>query len=134
LDQRKARGQATILLAMHSFTPVYAGIARPWHIGTLYEHDRRLSHLLLTELRREPPLVVGANQPHAVREGSDFTIPVHGAARGLRPSGIETRQDLITEEAGQREGAELLARIFRVLERPLMDVLASEAKQSTAAK
>ena len=101
---------------MHSFTPVYTGIARPWHIGTLYEHDTRLAHLLLKALRAEHGLVVGDNEPYAVREGSDYAIPVHGAARGLIHTGIEIRQDLITEEAGQREWAERLARIFNALE------------------
>jgi len=132
LEARAARGQPTILLAMHSFTPVYTGIARPWHIGTLYEHDMRLPHLLLKALRAEHGLVVGDNEPYAVREGSDYTIPVHGAARGLIHTGIEIRQDLITEEAGQREWAERLARIFKALEQPLLEISASASAQATA--
>lgn len=39
LDARKASGLPTIVVSLHSFTPVYAGIARPWHIGTLYNRD-----------------------------------------------------------------------------------------------
>ena len=112
IEARSARGQPTILLAMHSFTPIYAGIARPWHIGTLYEHDTRLPHLLLRALRAESGLVVGDNEPYAVREGSDYTIPVHGAARGLLHTGIEIRQDLIADESGQAQWAERLARIL----------------------
>lgn len=122
LEARAARNQPTILLAMHSFTPVYSGIARPWHIGTLYEHDTRLPHLLLKALRAEHGLVVGDNEPYAVREGSDYTIPVHGAARGLIHTGIEIRQDLITDEGGQHEWAERLTRIFRALEAPLLEL------------
>ena len=34
------RGMPTVLVSLHSFTPVYAGIARPWHIGTLYHRDK----------------------------------------------------------------------------------------------
>src|SRR5205085_2922669 len=108
-----------ILLAMHSFTPVYAGIPRPWHIGTLYEHDTRLPRLLLRKLRDENELVVGDNEPYAVREGSDYTIPVHGQARGLLHCGIEIRQDLITDAAGQRQWADRLTRVFREIE-PLL--------------
>jgi len=131
LETRAARGQPSILLAMHSFTPVYTGIARPWHIGTLYEHDTRLPFLLLKALRAEHGLVVGDNEPYAVREGSDYTIPVHGAARGLIHTGIEIRQDLITGEEGQRAWAERLARIFKALEKELLVIASvSEAIQN----
>jgi predicted N-formylglutamate amidohydrolase len=131
LETRAARNQPTILLAMHSFTPEYTGIARPWHIGTLYEHDTRLPHLLLKALRAEHGLVVGDNEPYAVREGSDYTIPVHGAARGLLHTGIEIRQDLITADEGQREWAERLARIFKALEAPLLEINASALAPAT---
>ena len=39
IDARRHRGMPTVLVSLHSFTPVYAGIARPWHIGTLYHRD-----------------------------------------------------------------------------------------------
>lgn len=116
IDARLGRGQPTILLALHSFTPVYHGVARPWHIGTLYQHDRVLPPLLLAELRRESGLVVGDNEPYAVSDDTDYTIPVHGEARGLINSGIEIRQDGIAHEAGQIEWAERLARVLGAIE------------------
>ena len=94
----------TVLVSLHSFTPVYAGIARPWHIGTLYHRDTRLPPLLLKLLRAEADLVVGDNEPYAVSDETDYTIPVHGEARGLMNSGIEIRQDLIADPAGQSNG------------------------------
>ncbi|PKP67499.1 MAG: N-formylglutamate amidohydrolase, partial [Alphaproteobacteria bacterium HGW-Alphaproteobacteria-5] len=62
IDARLARGQATTLLSMHSFTPSYHGIARPWHIGVLAEHDRRLADDLLQVFRADSGLCVGDNQ------------------------------------------------------------------------
>ena len=106
----------TVLVALHSFTPVYAGIARPWHIGALYHRDTTLPPLLLKHLRREGDLVVGDNEPYAVSDLTDYSIPVHGEARGLFNTGIEIRQDLIAEPAGQIEWAERLARIFGEIE------------------
>ncbi|WP_316195331.1 N-formylglutamate amidohydrolase [Bradyrhizobium sp. SZCCHNRI3052] len=116
LDARKAAGRPTILVSLHSFTPVYAGIARPWHIGTLYQHDRVLPPLLLRALRAEPDLVVGDNQPYAVGDGTDYTIPVHGEARGLINSGIEIRQNEIAEPEGQQRWAERLVRVLGEIE------------------
>jgi predicted N-formylglutamate amidohydrolase len=119
IDRRGREAIPTVLVALHSFTPVYAGISRPWHIGTLYQRDTRLPPLLLKLLRAESDLVVGDNEPYAVSDETDYTIPVHGEARGLMNTGIEIRQDLIADPAGQRQWADRLARIFGEIETTL---------------
>jgi predicted N-formylglutamate amidohydrolase len=119
IDARLRQGVPTVLVSLHSFTPVYAGIARPWHIGTLYQHDRKLPPLVLQGLRTEPGLVVGDNEPYAVSDATDYTIPVHGEARGLMNTGIEIRQDLIADESGQAQWADRLARVFGEIETAL---------------
>jgi predicted N-formylglutamate amidohydrolase len=119
IDQRVHLRRPTVLVALHSFTPVYAGVARPWHIGTLYHRDTILPRLLLGHLRAEPDLVVGDNEPYAVSDLTDYTIPVHGEARGLINTGIEIRQDLIADQSGQQQWAERLARIFAEIEATL---------------
>ncbi|MCP9625469.1 N-formylglutamate amidohydrolase [Rhodopseudomonas palustris] len=127
LDARRASGRPTVLLSLHSFTPVYHGVARPWQIGTLYHRDTVLPPLLLAELRREDGLVVGDNQPYAVADGTDYSIPVHGEARGLINSGIEIRQDQIADEAGQAAWAERLARVLTAIEPALREKAALTA-------
>ena len=112
IDARLHQGQPTVLVSLHSFTPVYAGIARPWHIGTLYHRDHTLPPLLLQHLRAEGDLVVGDNEPYAVSDIADYTIPVHGEMRGLVNTGIEIRQDLIGDQSGQHQWADRLARIL----------------------
>lgn len=112
LDERGGAERPTVLVAMHSFTPVYLGAARPWHIGTLYGRDGRLARALLPLLAAEPGLVVGDNEPYAVSDESDYTIPVHGERRGLLHVGIEIRQDLVRGQDGQAEWAERLARLL----------------------
>src|SRR5450755_3899525 len=119
IDARLREGVPTVLVSLHSFTPVYAGIARPWHIGTLYQRDTGLPQLLLKQLRGEGDLVVGDNEPYAVSDETDYTIPVHGEARGLINTGIEIRQDLIADPAGQQQWADRLARIFAEIEAAL---------------
>jgi predicted N-formylglutamate amidohydrolase len=119
IDARLRERRPTVLVSLHSFTPIYAGIARPWHVGTLYHRDTRLPPLLLKWLRGEAELVVGDNAPYAVSDETDYTIPVHGEARGLMNSGIEIRQDLIADPAGQTEWAERLARILGEIETSL---------------
>ena len=119
IDRRLRDGTATVLVSLHSFTPVYAGIKRPWHIGALYHRDTTLPPLLLRALKSEGDLVVGDNEPYAVSDDTDYTIPVHGEARGLINTGIEIRQDLIADPSGQQQWADRLARILGDLETQL---------------
>ena len=121
IDHRRSKSRPTVLVSLHSFTPVYAGIARPWHIGTLYQRDRNLPPLLLKLLRADSDLVVGDNEPYAVSDDTDYTIPVHAEARGLINTGIEIRQDLIADPAGEKSWADRLARIFGEIE-PMLRV------------
>jgi predicted N-formylglutamate amidohydrolase len=112
LDRRRHAGRPAALIAMHSFTPVFNGVSRPWHAGVLYNRDPRFAHILMALLKREAGLVIGDNEPYSVTDASDYTIPVHGEQRRLHHVAIEIRQDLIADESGQRAWAMLLARLL----------------------
>jgi len=47
LDGVLAGGRVPALLSIHSFTPVMQGVARPWHIGILWDKDPRIPLPLL---------------------------------------------------------------------------------------
>ena len=116
LDRRQMEGRPTIHISMHSFTPVFGGVKRPWQVGLLYHRDSRLAHAKLATLRTDPVLTVGDNEPYAVSDATDWTIPVHGEQRRILHVGIEIRQDLITQPEGQSEwGARMAAILPRAL-------------------
>jgi len=108
LDRRQEAGRPSVLIDIHSFTPVFHGKPRPWHIGVLHGADSRLAHILLDLMGGEGDMVVGDNQPYAVDGINDYTIPVHGEQRGIPHVELEIRQDLIISEAGQEAWAERL--------------------------
>jgi predicted N-formylglutamate amidohydrolase len=112
LDRRKAAGRASVLVALHSFTPVFKGVARPWHAAVLYNRDARLARALFELLSAEDGLILGDNEPYAVSDLTDYTIPIHGERRGLAHVEIEIRQDQVDERSGQRDWAERLARLL----------------------
>jgi len=112
LDRRREAARPTALISVHSFTPVFKTVARLWHVGVLYNRDPRFAQVLMELLHREEGLVVGDNEPYAVTDASDYTIPVHGEQRDLDHVALEIRQDLITAEAGQRKLAALFVRLL----------------------
>ena len=117
LDERAAAGRPTILVAQHSMTNIFKGVRREMHAAVLYNRDRRFAALVLDMLRREPELVIADNQPYFVSDETDYTIPRHGEARGLPHVEIEIRQDLLLDEAGQREWATRITRALQDSER-----------------
>jgi len=119
LGARAAGGRRTVLVAMHSFTPVFKGVARRVEVGVLYHHETPLSRIMLDLLRGEGDLAVGANEPYAITDDSDYTIPVHGEGRGLDHAEIEIRQDLIADPSGQAAWAQRMARLFALADKRL---------------
>jgi len=113
LDARRDAGRPTILVTVHSFTPVYLDVARPWQVGMLYHRDARLAQALLRLIRDEGEWVVGDNEPYSVSDTSDYAIPVYGTQRGLANVELEIRQDLIADADGQAAWAERVAAWLR---------------------
>jgi predicted N-formylglutamate amidohydrolase len=109
IEARRSASRRTVLLALHSFTPVMEGFARPWHFGVLHMGDSRFSEAMLAVLRTALGAeVVGDNEPYRM-DGTDYTAPRHAIAGGLDYLELEVRQDLIADAAGQAEVAALLA-------------------------
>jgi predicted N-formylglutamate amidohydrolase len=109
LDARA--GRPTWLVSLHSFTPVMAGLARPWRMGVLHRNDSDLSRRMLALLKAELGDAAGDNQPYAM-DGTDNTVPLHADPRGLDYLEIEVRQDLLADDAGQEAAAALIARLL----------------------
>ncbi|MGF1527588.1 MAG: N-formylglutamate amidohydrolase [Candidatus Competibacterales bacterium] len=107
LTRLHQRGPAPALVAIHSFTPEFEGLRRPWQVGVLWNHDPRIAEPLLHWLQRRDDLCVGDNEPYSGRE-TGFTMEHHAAAAGLPHVCLELRQDLIADEAGCAHWAEVV--------------------------
>jgi predicted N-formylglutamate amidohydrolase len=110
LDRREQAGTRTVLVTVHSFTPVFLGKSRPWEIGVLYNRDPVLSPAIADWLEANTAYCVGINEPYSVSDDTDYAIPVHGERRGLPCVEFEIRNDLIEDEANAGPWADRLAR------------------------
>lgn len=110
ISQRSADGQGTVLISLHSFTPVMNGVARPWDVGILHwtgQLDFALR--MLESLRTNAGLIVGDNVPYAMDE-TDYTVPRHAFPNRLPYVEIEVRQDAIGNASGQERWADTLSK------------------------
>lgn len=112
-DARKAAGQLGAVITIHSFTPVYRDVPRPWHIGLIFNRDERFARSVEAGLRSDPALIVGMNQPYSPADRVFHTLERHAERRGLAPLMIEIRNDLIRTEDGQASWARRLAPLLR---------------------
>ena len=97
LDRRAAQARPTILLGVHSFTPVFHGVQRPWQAGLLYDRAAAFSQQVIAGLAAGPALCVGDNQPYQIEPEHDYTVPVHGDGRAIPAALLEIRQDLLQD-------------------------------------
>lgn len=100
IEQRAADGRRNVLIAVHSFTPVYHGQQRSWHAGVLFDKAALLGQALIAQLRRDPLLNVDANVPYGVSNDADYALVVHGDQLNNPAVLIEIRNDLVADPDG----------------------------------
>lgn len=111
IDAATLAGHPPKVFSIHSFTPFWKGVARPWHAGVLWEKDDRFARLVLDGLAADKSLIVGENEPYSGGVEGE-SVDKHARAKGLQAALIEVRQDLICDKSGVDEWAERLAQIL----------------------
>lgn len=111
IEGRRLAGKETVFVTIHSFTPVYKDIPRPWPIGLIHGRDEGFTAALRDALAADDPtLDVGWNQPYSALNGVTYTLEHHGDGRGLEATMIEIRHNEILEPEGVARWADRLAR------------------------
>ncbi|WP_375197640.1 N-formylglutamate amidohydrolase [Sphingobium sp.] len=100
------------ILSVHSFTPRLASDPeqlRPWDIGILYNEDDRAARIAIP-LLEEAGLKVGDQLPYSGKM-LNATMNRHAEGNGIPYLGVEMRQDLVGDAAGQKRFADILGPI-----------------------
>jgi predicted N-formylglutamate amidohydrolase len=102
-----------VVISLHSFTPVFQGRKRPWHIGLLFNRFPDTALFLKNWFNTHEPLLnIGLNQPYQVSDEEDYTIPVFGELMGFAHVLIEIRQDLIENKETRKKWVDIFSRAF----------------------
>ena len=115
VDARRAVGRDTVLVSVHSFTPLFKARQRPWQIGILHDDDVSLAAPLIAALEGVGGLTVGDNEPYSPADGVYYTLERHAGSRGLSSAMIEIRNDEITEDKGQSLWGDRLGEVLAAL-------------------
>jgi predicted N-formylglutamate amidohydrolase len=107
LESFERRGIVPAFVAVHSFTPIFKQVRRPWQIGILWDKDPRIPVPLIDLLRAEG-ITVGDNEPYSGKAPADHTVDHHAEGGGLPHVSIEIRQDLIDHPEGVSRWAGLI--------------------------
>jgi len=102
----------SLVLSLHSFSPTLRTnpqLIRPWDIGILYNQYETASRFAIQFLEEEGALNVGDQLPYSGVE-LNATMNRHCEAISQPYFGVELRQDLIMEPAGQRRFVDILLR------------------------
>jgi predicted N-formylglutamate amidohydrolase len=109
LNEFDRQGIVPAMIAVHTCTPVFDRVVRPWHIGVMWDKDPRIPVPLMEYFKRKDEICFGDNEPYSGRHPHDFTIDYHAEPAGLPHVGFEVRQDLVSDSEGARKWAAILA-------------------------
>ncbi len=130
LDDRATRHQRTVLVTVHTFTPIYFGRRRVVDIGILHDRDSRLADAMLAAAAGiGSRFLVRRNEPYGPADGVTHTLIEHGIARGIPNVMIEVRNDLV----GEKTRGDITSFLISILGRALgdLDVGTASGKQLT---
>lgn len=113
----KSNGEAA-LVSIHSFTPVMAGVTRPWHGAMLSNRDERMVNAILDVFARFGDFKIGHNVPYSGRV-LNHTMDVHAEAFGRPYATVEVRQDELVRDGGIQAWSTLLENALRLTDETL---------------
>lgn len=109
IDQLLSKKKETILLSIHSFTPVLGKRERPFDLGVLFDRYEDLAYEVGQQLHSQE-YRVRYNEPYSGMDGLIFSARSHGDRHGLVYLELEINNSLITQQEqahhiGRRLGA-----------------------------
>lgn len=110
LDEMIASAGAPFVISIHSFTNRLMGAKedRPWALGLLWREDETSARKMIAHLNEETDWRIGDNEPYDARE-FNYSVDRHIGPRSLSHLTIEARQDLISDNDGVAQMADILA-------------------------
>jgi len=110
IKKKILENKINMIISLHSFNPIFKGKKRFLKYGILSNQDRRLSDLIISELKKNKN-IVGDNEPYKGSLIGD-TLYKHALKRGIHHSLIEIRNDLLSNVKKIDQVSNLMYRVI----------------------
>lgn len=104
-----AKTPQPVIVTIHSFTPIYHGVARQVEYGVLHDSDTRLADAMLQTAAQHTSAIVQRNDPYGPEHGVTHTLEVHALPKGYLNVMLEIRNDLIRTAEAQEAAGDMIA-------------------------
>lgn len=104
-----------IIIAIHSFSPVYDGNVRKTEIGVMRENDCVTCRAVLDALKDDGKFVIGDNEPYDLRNVPPGTTKRIQTQIDTPAVIIEIRNDIISNDAGMQAVSQTLAKVLQAV-------------------
>ena len=109
LKNKKEKKTLVCIVSIHSLTPkLKLQELRPWHSGILWDQDKRMSDLIIQDLKKNEDICLGENKPYSGNLIGD-TLFKHGTLNNIPHVLIEFRNDLINNKLGQKKWVKIIS-------------------------
>lgn len=120
IAERKAAGRNTVLVTIHSFTPVFMGQPRAVQLGVICHEDNAFAGDFLRVAQKYAELNnsgfdIRMNEPYGPSDPVLHMVTRHGDDQQLPNVMLEVRNDLVSAEEGQDTWAALIAATLNTL-------------------
>ncbi len=120
IAERKAAGRNTVLVTVHSFTPIFMGQPRAVQLGVICHEENAFAADFFRVARKYSDLNnnsfdIRMNEPYGPSDPVLHMVTRHGDDQQLANVMLEIRNDLIDHEEGQIAWAALIAATLRTL-------------------
>ncbi|MBN43979.1 MAG: N-formylglutamate amidohydrolase [Rhodobiaceae bacterium] len=110
INKKILEKKINVIISLHSFNPIFKGRKRFLKYGILSNEDRRLSNLIINELKKKKNFV-GDNEPYRGSLIGD-TLYKHALKKGIYHSLIEIRNDLLSNVKKIDQVSNLMYRVI----------------------
>lgn len=111
--RRLALGRPTVVVTVHSFTPVYNGHTRAVEFGVIHDADVRMARAIVSAAKSMTKLACALNEPYSAADGVTHTLRLQATPYALANAMLEIRNDLIATPEQVEEMADSLSAVLQ---------------------